>query len=62
MGKVLLAFFSALFEHLTKLVRTDKTAADADRTPEALKESFREMVERKLRESRADDDSGMRDD
>lgn len=51
MTKFLLAFFGALFEHLTKLVRTDKTASDADKTPTALKESFREMVRRKLRES-----------
>ena len=57
--KILLAFFSALFEHLTKLVRTDKTASDGDKTPEHLKESFREMVRRKLRDSNSD---GMRDD
>ena len=48
--KILMAFFSALFDHLTKLVRTDKTASDGDKTPENLKESFREMVRRKLRE------------
>ena len=60
MTKILLAFFSALFEHLTKLVRTDKTASDADETPEELKESFREMVNRKLAESRAADK--LRDD
>jgi translation initiation factor 2 alpha subunit (eIF-2alpha) len=58
--KILLAFFGALFEHLTKLVRTDKTASDADETPEALKESFREMVNRRLDESRAADK--LRDD
>lgn len=60
MTRVLLAFFAALFEHLTKLVRTDKTASDADKTPQALKESFREMVNRKLAESRAADK--LRDD
>lgn len=60
MTKLLLAFFGALFEHLTKLVRTDKKASDADKTPAALKESFREMVRRKLRESAAADK--LRDD
>ena len=33
------ALFSALLEHLTKLLRTDKTGADADATPKELQES-----------------------
>lgn len=60
------ALFSALLEHLTKLLRTDKTGADADATPKELQESFQQMVRRKrdefLRDAGNSGSDGMRND
>lgn len=56
MVRVLKALFEAILSHLTGLMREDKKGSDADKTPEKLRESFDDMVRRKL------DDDGMRDD
>jgi hypothetical protein len=49
------AFLSAIFEHLTKLIREDKKGVDADKTPEKLRSAFDDTIRRKYRD-------GMRDD
>ena len=49
------AFLAAIFEHITKLVREDKKAVDADKTPAELRSAFDDTIRRKYRD-------GMRDD
>jgi len=49
------ALISALLEHFTSLLKEDKKASDADKTPKKVREAFDATIRRKYRD-------GMRDD